>query len=229
VTGVQTCALPIYFVHKYQWVSEEGKQKAPVPIGLHFPYSSVPEWYKLFLDGGHINASLSSLLPNEQAFLKSYDMKSIVIIPLFLHDQFWGFFSVDDCCDESAFSDGEIDILRSASLMMASAVNRHEQDAKIRKADETALAESKAIMDNMDLMITVCDLDYNLLYINKTLVERNNLDRDACIGRKCYEAIRGLSEPCSFCHMSELVPNKDTFPSVNYDNIWYENMNLWIS
>ena len=118
------------FVHKIEWLSEIGQQKAEVPLGLKFPYSQ--EWENMFLRDECINAPLSNLSPNEQAFLLPYDIRSIVIIPLFLHDQFWGFFSVDDCVRERTFSDEEIDILRSASLMIISAMERYAMTQDLR-------------------------------------------------------------------------------------------------
>ena len=131
----------LHFVHTNQWLSEIGKQKTPVPIGLKFPYSQKPEWEKKFLLGECINGPLSDLPPEDQEFLNAYDMKTIVIIPLFLHEKFWGFFSIDDCKQERTFSDDEINILRSISLMMANAFSRDEMILSLRDTS-TQLSEA---------------------------------------------------------------------------------------
>ena len=126
----------LHFVHRYEWLSDCGRNNVPVPIGLHFPYSSKPEWENLFMRGEYINSPLSKLKENEQSFLNSYEIKSIVIIPMFLEGNFWGFFSIDDCRKERTFSDDEMHILASVGLMMSSAVNRNMQNAKINEVDE---------------------------------------------------------------------------------------------
>jgi PAS domain-containing protein len=126
----------LHFVHRYEWLSEYGMNSAAIPIGLHFPYSVKPEWKSLFLRGGYINAPLSGLPEDDRAFLSSYGMKSIVIIPMFLEGDFWGFFSIDDCRRERTLSDEEMHILASVGLMMSGAVNRDMQAAKIRETDE---------------------------------------------------------------------------------------------
>jgi hypothetical protein len=100
----------LHFVHRYEWLSDVGKCKPSVPIGLKFAYSEKPEWEQMFLRGEYINSPLSGLPPSDQDFLSYYGMKSIVIIPLFLQDRFWGFFSVDECCNERAFTEEEIHI-----------------------------------------------------------------------------------------------------------------------
>ncbi|MDR2597939.1 MAG: response regulator [Treponema sp.] len=126
----------LHFVHRFEWLSDNGLNCKPVPIGLHFPYSKKPEWKNLFLLGKYINAPISVLPEDDQNFLNSYEMKSIVIIPMFLEGNFWGFFSIDDCRRERVFSDDEIRILSSVGLMMSNAVNRNLQTAKMREADE---------------------------------------------------------------------------------------------
>jgi len=147
------------FIHKFEWLSETGKLKPPVPIDLMFPYSERARWLEMFMRNEHINCPFTDLPREEQEFLGAFDIKTIVIIPIFLQDQFWGFFSIDDCENERTFPAEEIDILHSASLMMASAINRHtmfessqkaETDLRLaRDAAETANYAKSAFLANM--------------------------------------------------------------------------------
>gem|GEM_PF-477064 len=126
----------LHFVHTYEWLSETGLKKPTVPIGLKFPYRDKPEWEQMFMRGECINGPVASLPKEDRNFLGAYEMKAIVIIPLFIQDTFWGFFSLDDCKKERTFNEDEILILRSVSLMMANTLNRGAQAAKIREANE---------------------------------------------------------------------------------------------
>jgi PAS domain S-box-containing protein len=130
----------LHFTHTHEWLSETGRQKEPVPIGLCIPYSAVPEWEERFSRGEYINQPLSEMPSDSAAFkiLSKYEINTIVIIPLVLNDTFWGFFSIDDCKTMRIFTDDEINILRSVSLMMANAIIRSTQAADIREADERA-------------------------------------------------------------------------------------------
>jgi len=84
------------------------------------------------------------------------------------------------------------------------------------------------IMDNLDSMICVSDLDYNFLYLNKRLADKFGLDREKCIGKKCYNATRGLSEPCAFCQLFKIIPDKDSFPSRDFEYVWDDVSNVWL-
>ena len=123
----------LHFVHQFEWLSEAGRQYGPVPIGLRLPYSAVPQWESMFIRGECINGPISELSQTEQGFLNRFNMKSIVIIPILLHEQFLGFFSIDDCRHERTLTEQELDILRSASLMMVSTMDRIAQSADINR------------------------------------------------------------------------------------------------
>jgi len=123
------------FIHKYEWLSEVGKTKPPVPIGLKFSYLEKPRWKEKFLRNEYISCPVKDLPPEDRDFIGGFEIKSIVIIPIFLQDEFWGFFSIDDCILERTFSKEEIDILHSASLMMANAINRHNMFEKMQQAE----------------------------------------------------------------------------------------------
>jgi len=136
----------LHFVHKYEWLSEFGKQKSPVPVGLHFPYILKSDWEKKFLAEENINCPLKELPKEDQDFLGPFDIKSIVIIPLFMQERFWGFFSLDDCRKERSFSDDEMNILHSGGLLIANTFIRYDMTQNIRNTTiqlETALKEAQ--------------------------------------------------------------------------------------
>ncbi|MCL1828027.1 MAG: ATP-binding protein [Oscillospiraceae bacterium] len=153
----------LHFIHTYEWLSEEGKKKRPVPLGLEFPYSDKPEWEEMFLRGECINGPVSELSADDRAFLGAYDMKTIVIIPLFLRDKFWGFFSVDDCRSERTFTQSEISILRSVSMMMANAFDRDAQAAMIRETNEY----TELLLEEMPFSCNLWNKDLSIFKCNE--------------------------------------------------------------
>ena len=162
----------LHFVHTYQWLSDFGEHAAPVPVGLKFSYADKPEWEKRFLRGECFNGPVSEMSPDDRAFLEPYGMKTILIIPLFLHDQFWGFFSIDDCRQERTFSQDDISILRSVSLMMANALNRGAQAAVIREANEY----TELLLEALPLACSLWDKDHTLFKCNEGCVRLFEVD-----------------------------------------------------
>jgi len=163
----ETLENELHFVLRYEWLSAYGKTCKPVPYGLHFPYSTKKKWLELFLRGEFINAPLSMLPEEDKAFLESYDMMSIVIIPMFLEGNFWGFFCIEDCRFERTFSEDEINILTSAGLMMISALNRNIQAIKMRETEE----RTRIMMNAAPLCMIFWDRNLNLVDCNNEAVK----------------------------------------------------------
>ena len=156
----------MHFILRYEWLSDYGRNCSAIPNGLHFPYSAKREWESKFLRGENINAPLCELPEEDRAFLGDYGIKSIVILPMFLDGDFWGFFSIDDCHNERTLTDEEISILDSAGLMMTSAVNRNIQAVKMREADE----RTQIMFDAAPLGIFFWDKNLNIIDCNQEAV-----------------------------------------------------------
>jgi diguanylate cyclase (GGDEF)-like protein len=56
---------------------------------------------------------------------------SLLVVPIFLKDKFWGFVGFDDCHNERVFSANEEKILRSASELIANALIRASMEKDI--------------------------------------------------------------------------------------------------
>jgi signal transduction histidine kinase/CheY-like chemotaxis protein/HAMP domain-containing protein/HPt (histidine-containing phosphotransfer) domain-containing protein len=84
------------------------------------------------------------------------------------------------------------------------------------------------IMANIDSIVIVTDLDYNLKYINQSCADLLGLDINACKGKKCYKALRNLDAPCKICQMPKLLPYKDSYPSRDYEYLYDETIGAWV-
>jgi signal transduction histidine kinase/CheY-like chemotaxis protein/HAMP domain-containing protein len=104
-------------------------------------------------------------------------------------------------------------------------LSRHIGDM-VEKISE--MNKTMAVMDYLDTMIYITDLDYNLLYVNRRLVDAYQLDMDNWVHQKCYKAIRNLDQPCSMCQIRKLLPNTGSFMSQNYVSVWDERISSWI-
>jgi len=137
-----------HFVMRYEWLSDFGKQKIEVPLGTSVPYSICQGWYEKFLKGEAINGPISELPPKEAEFIGYYEIKSVVVLPLFMNGEFVGFFSVDDCKYDRTFSKEEMNMLASTGLMLTNVFNRKMQANEIEEAykrQEEALKQAVAV------------------------------------------------------------------------------------
>ena len=83
----------------------------------------------------------------------------------------------------------------------------------------STMRKTMAVMDHLDTMISVVDFDHRLLYVNHSMAEYHNMDRDNYIGKTCYKAVRNLDQPCKICQMDKLMLDKESYPYFDYDGM----------
>jgi signal transduction histidine kinase/ActR/RegA family two-component response regulator len=115
-------------------------------------YTWSPESYRLLGNGGVVNGIVSQGDIDKGMYLAQFDIKSVVVVPIFLDRELWGYISLDNCHQERRFSEDEISILRSVSFMAANAVERMQSEALLAEALEKAVAASKAKGDFLSHM-----------------------------------------------------------------------------
>ena len=123
-------------VLKHCWISEKGRPIKAAATIVSFPYSMTHEWESRLSRGEVIAGPLSSLSEEDRIFLRSFAIESVLVIPIFVQNRFWGFCCVDDCLQERAFEEDEINILQSICSMMVSVMNRNCLAAEIQEAHE---------------------------------------------------------------------------------------------
>jgi len=132
------------------WYSETGKKKRIIGKDFKFAFKDKFLWESNFINNECISGPVSKMSQKEQAFLGD-EIKSIVMIPLFLDEQFWGLFIIEDFTQECNYAAEEVAILRSVSLMMVSAINRHalveKRTHELDIARKIAQAASKSKSD----------------------------------------------------------------------------------
>ena len=121
-----------YHVHQYEWLNDVGRQGMPIYIGEKFSYNEEPEWEVKFSRGECVNGPLASLSQHARDLLQPHGIRSTLLIPVYVRERFWGIVNFNDCHKEDrTFTEDEVSLLRSVSLMMANAVNRYEERGKL--------------------------------------------------------------------------------------------------
>ncbi|MDR1574060.1 MAG: response regulator, partial [Clostridiales Family XIII bacterium] len=173
----------LYYTQVYEWTDDvELKQDVP----MEFSYGdTLPEWAKKLSEGRCVNGPLSSLSKLEWERISPYNVLSILVAPVFLQDEFWGFVSFDDCSNERTFSENEENILRSGSLLMVNAILRNELLQKLISAREEALLSAQAkseFLANMSHEIrTPINAVVGMTSIGKSAADAER--KDYCFGK----------------------------------------------
>jgi len=128
----------------YEWAGEAAPQQDD-KYTIDIPYEEMlPEWVNNLSRGLCVNGVVRNMSPAAQAQLLPQGILSVLVVPVFLRDNFWGFVSYDDCHDDNLFSENEESILRSGSLLIANALLRNEMTKELEAAFENARTANQA-------------------------------------------------------------------------------------
>ncbi|MFD2943623.1 PAS domain S-box protein [Flavobacterium notoginsengisoli] len=128
---------PIYntVYQKYKW-SREGVAHQITPL-RHMTEEDLTEIYEAAQQKKILNTLTRHL---DEGFFKTLlinnEIKSILILPLYINDLFTGFIGFDDCTKEKKWSEEEIYIFQVLANNISSALERNRNETKIVESEE---------------------------------------------------------------------------------------------
>jgi signal transduction histidine kinase/DNA-binding response OmpR family regulator/ABC-type amino acid transport substrate-binding protein len=215
----------LYYTRIFQWLDQSvALQRNTVQAAVRFPFNfsyiaSIPEWEEKFSHGECVNGPLSRLSKIEQDRLLPYGIKSILVVPVFLQDKFWGFVSFDDCHRERDFSKDEEAILRSGSLLLANAFMRNETTQALGHSIERAEAANRAKSDFLANMSHEIRTPMNAI-IGMTSIARSSADierKNYCLTKIEDASVHLLGIINDILDMSKIEANKFNLSLVEFD------------
>ena len=116
----------VFSTQLYEWsegVEPQQGNEFTVNVTLD---DAMPNWREKMAPGACINEIVRAMSEAERSQLEPQGIKSLLILPIYLQDKFWGFIGFDDCTHERIFTNSEETVLRSSSLLIANALLRNE-------------------------------------------------------------------------------------------------------
>jgi diguanylate cyclase (GGDEF)-like protein len=166
----------LYCSQIYEWSENAASQKNN-KIAVETLYSDVvPDWEDKLSKGNCINGIVREMSDYEKAVLSPQGVLSILIVPIFIKNQFWGFVGFDDCHNERIFSDKEEMILISASQIIATALSRNDMERETAEKNELV----RVIVEASPIGLAMFEDNARLFDCNNAMV--NMLD----VTKQCF-------------------------------------------
>jgi len=185
----ETVGIDLHFTLSNEWLSSLGTQLAAASkYAETYPYNAVPGWEEKLSRGKFINSPIAELLPHEYAFFNRQNVKSLVVIPLYKNETFWGFLRLDDCREERAFSDDEmVDITAVGQFIALSLIiNENVGDVNVEKQKTAELTRwYHSVLDGVPIPILITDAYMNIVFLNNSAESMTGKHRDNIYGKHC--------------------------------------------
>ena len=195
----------VYSTKEYEWCENK---ELPVSDMYIINYNkTLPEIAEILKSGKCVNALVKDMPENARDILTPQKVLSVMMVPIFVKEEHWGFITLDNCGEPRMFSKEEEDIVKSGGLFFANALLRNEM--MLMKDD--SLKAFKNILNSMDAGIyaTIPETG-ELLFVNTYLEKAFNIKAEEVEGKYCYKVFRNNRErKCGFCPCYELDKNPE--------------------
>jgi two-component system, cell cycle sensor histidine kinase and response regulator CckA len=125
----------------------ESQLDNPLLTGLDLEAVGLGDWRRSFEAGRPVNVTAREAEPAVRSQLEAQDVESLLILPIWLGDQWWGAMGFDQCDRERTWAEGELEVLRSAAALLGAAVQRAEGARELEARDARVAAAVTASRD----------------------------------------------------------------------------------
>ena len=127
----------LYCTQVYEWSPNVESQQGNART-VKIKYSeSIPTWEECLRAGECINNIVRNMPQAEQNQLSPQGIISILVAPILFHNELWGFIGFDDCQNERTWDKTEAGILKSAGMLIASAIRRRRAELDLIQERQT--------------------------------------------------------------------------------------------
>ena len=130
----------------WEWVASGVTPEIDNPLLQNISYKDIfPRWYKSFSQGDFIAGLIKDFPDTEREVLVPQGICSILVMPIQIKGELWGFIGFDDCHRERQWSECERLVLKSAVGNLGAAIARHQAEVKLRESQQFL----QLVMDNI--------------------------------------------------------------------------------
>ncbi len=131
----ETRSRKIYTSQIFEWVAEGIKSKISdydlqdIPLKT----SGFKRWISVLSKHKPLYGLVREFPKSEQQKLMQQNILSMVIVPIFVQDYWWGFLGFDDCLEEREWAEQEISTLATAANLIGTAIHRNNIESQLKK------------------------------------------------------------------------------------------------
>jgi len=153
---------------RYEWVAPGIKPQFDNSNLQELPWleAGFKRWVKILGRHELIYGHVTEFPEPENNFLSGQDIISILIAPIFVGNDWWGFIGLDDCLSAREWSPVEIEALKTAANVLGAAIQRTKAEKALLESEK----KYRLVVDNANEGIVITQ-DGMLKFANPSIAE----------------------------------------------------------
>ena len=189
---------------KHEWVAEGITPYITNPNQQNIPHELMMEFFKPLYKNETFESMVEDLPESDlKEHLLEQDIVSIIVIPIYINNHFFGFIGFDDNEKKRTFTPLEKQLLLSFSKSIESAIERYQSIESVHEKSHVLHTVFEAIEEGVALV----DKDYTIVMINDAM--KRYLVKPYFEGMKCFDLFEGKSHDCDPCIIQKTLSTGD--------------------
>lgn len=125
---------------RLEWNSGGGKPQIDNPDLQNIPFEDVGSFMKRLLKGDAFVSVVNQMKPEDRTreLLEAQDIRSLIVLPVFVRSKFWGFLGFDECKYDRIWSESEFSTLKAFAHAVEKSVERNLIEDELQRAKRNA-------------------------------------------------------------------------------------------
>lgn len=125
------------FSQRYEFAKEGIPKQIDNPALQNIDINKLASrWFNLLSNNSIFYGNIKDFPDSEKLLLMSQEIISLLVVPIFIENKFWGFIGFDNCKEEFNWSDFEINLLKYAGNAIANLLIRINYEEKIKESEQ---------------------------------------------------------------------------------------------
>ena len=172
---------------RHEWCADSASVQMDNPELQNLPYVSggFERWQRVLGANEPIVGRVRDFPESERAVLEPQGIIAILVVPISVHGEFWGFIGFDDCHQERDWAPAERNILQHIASNIGEAIARQRAEEALQESEE----RFRRLADSMRDLVCQTDMTGAILYLSPSYSTILGYETQALLGRSIFDGI----------------------------------------
>mgnify|MGYP001405317033 FL=1 len=172
---------------RHEWCADRATVQIDNPELQNLPYveGGFERWQQTLAANEPITGLVRDFPESERAILEPQDILSILVVPINVHGEFWGFIGFDDCHRERPWTSAERNILQNIASNLGEAIARRRAEAGLQDSEE----RFRRLADHIRDLVCQIDTHGTILYASPSFCTMLGHENLAVLGRSIFASV----------------------------------------
>ncbi|PSB33285.1 PAS domain S-box protein [Chlorogloea sp. CCALA 695] len=146
----------------------------------NLPHASLfPQWYETLASGQPINNLAPNFPIHQQEILAAHNIVSVLLVPILIANELWGFIGFDDCHSQRHWTVNEQSILDTAAASIGNVIVRRRTMDALHQSEQSY----RSLVDNLKEVIFNADVTGCWTFLNPAWTDITGFSVEESIGK----------------------------------------------